>query len=588
MSEDKLLQEAVQLLKQEKYRDLIKLYEGNQLLEALDYRHFRILAISYIQTLQYDEALKAFEKCIQKYPKIEERDQVIVEPLYLLAHKLLKNRQYKEFEKARDLLLSFNPDYYFFRSLIWKLKNFREMDKRGLFDQAISVINHVLEGENYLRSDTERERAREIWQEKCFTHLQKALEISGDLPFILEELGLLHILILDFEEAEKYLRKAYFMNPGCETILYHLGLLNEKKGFYEEALKYYKEALELDPSYELCATHIRLCNAKILLTNAVNEHRRGDLESAIIKYRAILELNPGDIEVLNKLRKAVKQYISKTILKVKEYISNQRFSEAESLLSKLVEEYPSEAEIKNMYYELAERLHQHDVIKQIVFRRERERDDSLILINALEVLRNKRLKLDDKINTLVEEFSKLSENLQFEILDKIKTLKTPSNNIEGSLDELITGELNRLKCSDSNLIPEVIDPGELPVYLALTIDLKAKIKNFIKKFRNWYSGIPVTVKYDYNAGTIVQKSDYIDCKAALLVDKLLEGPAAYQIWLKSDGSFTILKTQSYIEEQPLPNQRIGVWSFKIEDAGLHNRLIQLHRYEIKNIVENNS
>ncbi len=585
MSEDELLKEATLLFNQEKYRDVIKLYEGHPFLERLDHRHFRILALSYLQTFQYDESLKMFEKCIQKYSRAEERDQNIVEPLYLLAHKLLKNRQYKEFEKARTLLLSFNPDYYFFRGLYWKAKSFMELDRRGLFDRAITIINHVLEGEKYLRSDIERERDREIWQEKCFTHLQKALEISDGLPFILEELGLFNILILDFEEAEKYLRKAYFMNPGCETILYHLGLLSEKKGFYEEALKYYREALELDPSYELCETHVNICKSKILLLEAVNDHRKGDLEEAIKKYRRVLELNPADTEALNKCKKAVKQYIDKMVLKVKEYVNNQMFSEAESLLSHLIDEYPSEAEIKNMYYELAEKLSQRNEIKKLVLRRERERDSCLILINALEILRNKQLKPDDKINILVEEFSKLPEPLQFEILEKIKTLRADSNNIEPSLDKLLADELDRFKCTPSRLIPAVIDPGSQPIDLAFTIDLTVKIKTFIKKFNNWVNSIPLTLKYDYSNNTSLQASNYIDCKAVLIVDKLLEGPAAYQIWLRSDGRFIILKTDRYSEEHPLPNSRIGVWFFREEEAALHNRLIQLHRYEIKHIIE---
>ncbi len=587
MSGDELLKEATLLFNQEKYRDVIKLYKDKTTLEGLDYRHFRILAVSYLQTFQYDESLKMFEKCILKYPRFEERDHLIVEPLYLFAHKLLKNRQYKEFEKVRALLLTFNSNYYFFRSLLWKAKSFRELDRRGLFDQAITIINHVLDGEKYLRSDIERERDREIWQEKCFTSLQKALEIAGDLPFILEELGLFHILILDFEEAEKYLRKAYFMNPGSETLLYHLGVLNEKKGFYEAALKYYKAALELDPSYELCEIHINLCNSKILLLEAVNDHRKGALEDAVKKYRRVLELNPADTDAFKKLKKALEQYISRIILKVKEYINNQKLSEAENLLSKLIDEYPDSVEIKHMYYELAEKLNQQDLNKWLVLRRERERGDSLILINSLEVLRNKQLKTDDKINILVEELSKLSENLQFEILDKIKTLKTSSNNIELSLNNLLSSVLDQLKCTSSSFIPAVIDPGDRPVDLAFTIDLTAKIKNFIKKFNNW-SNIPTTLKYDYSINNIVQKSDYMDCKAILIIDKLLEGPAAYQIWLKSDGHFIILRTSRYMEEQPFPNKRIGVWAFKIEEAGLHNRLLQLHRYEIKNIIEKNS
>ncbi|MEM2109559.1 MAG: tetratricopeptide repeat protein [Candidatus Odinarchaeota archaeon] len=584
MENDNLLNEANLLFKQEKYKDLINLYESLQSLDNLDYRHFKILAVSYLQTFQYNEALKTFDECIKRYPRIEERDQLIVEPLYLFAHKLLKNRQYEDFEKARKLLLTFNPDYYFFRSMIWKLKSFRDMDRRGNFDNAITMINHVLEGEKYLRSDIERERERESWEEKCFDHLQRALEISGGLPFILEELGLFTLMILDFEESEKYLSKAYAMNPGSETIRYHLGFLNEKKGVYEDAIKYYKEALEIDPSYTLCDRHINVCRAKILLSSALSDHRRGAYEEAIKKYRESIQLNPEDREAVNKMKIAVKQNINKCISEVKEYIQNHKLLEAEKLLSKLMDEYPGDSDVKDMYYKLAESTHQQDINRQIILNRERERDESLILITALEILRDKSVAAENKLNLITGELSKLSEQQQLKILESLRMIEASANDVGKRLDQLLCTELDRINCTSSCFIPALIETN-IPVDLWLTVDLNSKIKQVVKKYNRWVEGIPTVIKYDLTSNLLTQASGLIPVKAILLIDKKADGPAAYQIWLSSEGQLLLLKASSYTETRNLPNTIIGEWIFTPEKAALHNRLIQLHRYEIKTVID---
>ncbi|MHA1410641.1 MAG: hypothetical protein ACTSQY_10115, partial [Candidatus Odinarchaeia archaeon] len=156
MNANSLYEELKNLFKEEKYWEIIERLKKVDSTDELDYRHYRFLAVSYLNVFEYEKALEAFKLCIDNYPKIEERDYLIVEPLYLFAHKLLKNRQYDDFRKVRELLLTFNNDYYFFRNLERKKISFQSWDKKGYFAHAITLLTYIMAGEKFLRSDIER------------------------------------------------------------------------------------------------------------------------------------------------------------------------------------------------------------------------------------------------------------------------------------------------------------------------------------------------------------------------------------------------------------------------------------------------
>lgn len=580
MENNTLLKEVTVLFQQENYRKIIEVIEEIPDKENLDYRIFRLLAISYLQTFQYNQALKAFDEAIKKYPKIEEKDYAIVEPLYSFAHKLLKNKQYEEFEKARKLLLKFNSDYYFFRSLYWKVLIVKEWERKGKLDQAITLVNHVLEAEKYLRLDIERERERETWQEKCFDRLQRARELAGEVPFILEELGLFSILILDFEEAEKYLRKAYMLNPGSETVRYHIGLLNEKKGFYDDAIKYYEEALEMDPTYRLCSRQINICKSKMLINEAIRLQRRGDFKEAIAKYRGSLELNPGDSEAKGKMQAAVKHHLNKKIREAKDLIAAHRYLEAEDLLNQLLEDNPENQEVKLIYYGLIETFHEQDTYKQARLKREKERDDTIILLSALEILRNKSLSQTEKLEFLEGELLKLSLEKQEKIVKKLSEVGNQGSETQKIFDDFLCQQLNQLNCTNSKFIPVEIDTNKLPADVWLTIQTRSKIKQFTGKYRNWSKNIPTIIIYDKTANKLIGEYGGLPLEATLLIDKKTEGPNGYQIWLTSDAQLILLKTKNYSEKIGADNNEVVEWVFGYEKTDLHQRIMQLHRYEL--------
>ncbi|MEM2907306.1 MAG: hypothetical protein QW739_04445, partial [Candidatus Odinarchaeota archaeon] len=173
---------------------------------------------------------------------------------------------------------------------------------------------------------------------------------------------------------------------------------------------------------------------------------------------------------------------------------------------------------------------------------------------------------------------------QLKILESLRMIEASANDVGKRLDQLLCTELDRINCTSSCFIPALIETN-IPVDLWLTVDLNSKIKQVVKKYNRWVEGIPTVIKYDLTSNLLTQASGLIPVKAILLIDKKADGPEAYQIWLSSEGQLLLLKASRYTETRNLPNTIIGERIFKPEKAALHNRLIQLHRYEIKTVID---
>ncbi|MHA1754338.1 MAG: tetratricopeptide repeat protein [Candidatus Odinarchaeia archaeon] len=586
MNTDELFKQFNQHLQKEEYIKIINSYNNIEDKDILDYRHYRILAISYLNTFNYNEALKAFEKCIELYPKIEERDYLIVEPLYLFAHKLLKNRQYDEFEKTRRLLLRFNKDYYFFRNLERKRNFFQQLDKKGYFDQAITILNYITEGEKYLRLDSERELNRDNWEEICFDRLQRAKEMASDIDLIWELLGIYFMLLLNFEESEKHLKKAYVMNLGCETIRFNIGLLNEKRGFYEDAIKFYKEALEIDPEYEIAIKHIALCQSKILYDEAIELERKNKLGEALEKLSQCIKLNPKDDKVVKKINLINKKILALKINNVRKLLENRNLSEAEEELKRLSVKHPKNEEIKGLSKQLEKFKEENAEIQRLKEQFKTNIKNTEILISILENIRNASQSLDEKYNLIQKLMLNLTPEIQEIIVKKLSEItKTDKNQIE-EFDRLICETIDFIGLTNNLFIPLKINTQGRPVDSWLAMEINHKIRKLIENYPYWRKEIPIRITYNKISNQIISEDEKIKTSGLMLLNKEVKNYLNYQIWLLKDKKFLLLLTDKIISSRPIEDPSVKVYQrvFKHKIVDFHNEVIQIHRFEINHIL----
>ncbi|MHA1409450.1 MAG: tetratricopeptide repeat protein, partial [Candidatus Odinarchaeia archaeon] len=419
----------------------------------------------------------------------------------------------------------------------------------------------------------------DLWKDICFDKLQRAKEMANDFDLIWEEMGLYYLLILNFEEAEKNFKKAYTMNLACETIRYNLGLLYQKRGFYEEAIKYFNEALEIDPKYNLARKHITICKAKILIDEGISLQRTGKYQEALNKYYESLQLNPTDPEAKRKIDSVIKQMNKKKIIQLKQLIENKDYANAERLLDELLDSGVVGDEIKKLQYQLLELLHQEDIGKQQIAKKQKDRGDSLILISVLEALRNKHMTTEEILTKLYAELPKLSIEKQKAVLNNIKKINESNEKPLKEFDSLLKTQLDSIGITKSKYIPSKIDTSGMPIDTWLTININNKIRRITQLNINWDSTIPTILQYDSSTGKLLKEDGVIKEKAITLIDRLSEGPTAYQIKLLKSGSFALLKAKKYAEVN-YNNKRVKEWVFDFINADIHDPLIQLHRYEI--------
>ncbi|MBH88986.1 MAG: hypothetical protein CMF71_01975 [Magnetovibrio sp.] len=125
----------------------------------------------------------------------------------------------------------------------------------------------------------------------------------------------------DLEKAEINYRKILEVDPKNSNVLHLLGFLAHQLGFLEEGLALIKEAISYEPNVFLFHSNF----AKVCL-----KHK--DLEQAEIAYRRCLEIESGDLDIMNDLA---------NLLRTKEKgPGTKSLQEAADLLSKVVVQKP--------------------------------------------------------------------------------------------------------------------------------------------------------------------------------------------------------------------------------------------------------
>ncbi len=96
---------------------------------------------------------------------------------------------------------------------------------------------------------------------KSQEYFNRAIELNPHFVLAYEDLGGLHIVMNQLNEAEKIFRKALEINPASALAYNGLGNISVKRQEYDKAISDYKTALGIDPNlatarYNLCLTYI--------------------------------------------------------------------------------------------------------------------------------------------------------------------------------------------------------------------------------------------------------------------------------------------------------------------------------------------
>jgi tetratricopeptide (TPR) repeat protein len=185
--------------------------------------------------------------------------------------------------------------------------------------------------------------------EEAVDYLEKALRMDSDfLPARTDALAAYHRwalqLIKDYQadEAISVLSRALELFPSTREICYDMGTAYDISGQYEKAIEHYKKALEIEPSFvaakrdiascmnNLSAERIRdrnwrdsieLCEqalqwdpdcweARRNLESATlglgrEKHEAGLLHEAVTHYKAVLNMNPKNLDARSNLGNAL-------------------------------------------------------------------------------------------------------------------------------------------------------------------------------------------------------------------------------------------------------------------------------------------
>jgi tetratricopeptide (TPR) repeat protein len=114
-----------------------------------------------------------------------------------------------------------------------------------------------------------------------FALFNHALKFAPNKPFLYNSLATAHSELNQFDEAEKYYRKAIEINPNAHTSYSGLGFVCTKLQRYEEAVQAFQKAVQLSPP--MATTHFNLGSAYI------NLKRYDEAEKALHKA---IEVNP--------------------------------------------------------------------------------------------------------------------------------------------------------------------------------------------------------------------------------------------------------------------------------------------------------
>ncbi|RMA97933.1 tetratricopeptide repeat protein [Hydrogenothermus marinus] len=235
-SKDSLLKEFLLYLKLGQVNQIIQKIENIAKKYPDDLNIQFILGMAYESLKEYKKAEEIYKKILKKEPKNEEVLNRLVS-LYV---------QNKEYDKAIDILneaYSYNPDNYHILVLMAEVE-----DERGNTKEAIKLIKEALEINS---QDPKLYFYLAIYYDKlnkwkdAEKALKKALDIRPNYSDALNYLGYSYIVRnIDIDKGIELVKKALKFAPENPAYLDSLAWGYYKKGKYQEALKYMLKAYQ--------------------------------------------------------------------------------------------------------------------------------------------------------------------------------------------------------------------------------------------------------------------------------------------------------------------------------------------------------
>ena len=162
-----------------------------------------------------------------------------------------------------------------------------------MYEEAVREFKRALE------LDEESVEARFYLSTACYRlnrlaeaagYLLKLAEILPQKGAILNNLGLVHERLGDFDNARDFFWKSAQAGDSGSTPLVNIGIASFKMGLYDDAEKALKAAKDMGTKSSLCAFYLGLLYA-----------RKGDYDSALEMFNESIELNPDAAPALNNL-----------------------------------------------------------------------------------------------------------------------------------------------------------------------------------------------------------------------------------------------------------------------------------------------
>lgn len=278
---------------------------------------------------QYDESIRRFKQLLARHPQRSEF-------LYALGLLYLQTKQLNPAKKYFTSLLS-NKDQR--DTAIFYLGRIAETEKN--FDEALIWYRKVEKGDNYLNAQA---RIANIYVER--NQLEKAIEHLQSVPVESNQdaIGLIQL--------------------GAE-----LFIQNQRPN---DAMTLYDRALESDPE-----------SVDLLYTRAMLADKMGNFEQFEKDLRAILDINPKDIEALNALGYGLAD-------------KTERYQEAQLLIKQALELRPNTYHILDSMGWVLYKLGQYDQSLEYLNKAKAIQNDAEVNVHLVEVLWAKGSKAEAK------------------------------------------------------------------------------------------------------------------------------------------------------------------------------------------------
>jgi tetratricopeptide (TPR) repeat protein len=278
---------------------------------------------------QYDESIRQFKQLLARHPQRSEF-------LYALGLLYLQTKQLSPAKRYFTSLLS-NKDQR--DTAIFYLGRIAETEKN--FEEALTWYRKVQKGDNYLNAQA---RIANIYVER--NQLEKAIEHLQSVPVDSNQdaIGLIQL--------------------GAELFIQNQHL--------NDAMTLYNRALESDPE-----------SVDLLYTRAMLADKMGNFEQFEKDLRAILEINPKDVESLNALGYGLAD-------------KTERYQEAQILIKQALELRPNTFHILDSMGWVSYRLGQYDQSLEYLNKAKAIQDDAEVNAHLIEVLWGKGDKVAAK------------------------------------------------------------------------------------------------------------------------------------------------------------------------------------------------